>query len=165
MRLYELTMQYQRLLDEVEEAEGELTDEQWEMLEILDGAFDDKVENLAKFVRSIQADADAVKTERQRLAAREKSLGNKVDWLKRYLQQALEAAGKDKVKGRVLNVSLRRAPVSCIVRDLDLVPPAFKEEVTTINPDKTAITRHFKQTGEVLPGVEMVTDKRYLAIS
>ena len=165
MKLYELTMQYQRLLDEIEEAEGELTDEQWEMLEILDGAFDDKVENLAKFIRSIQADADAVKTERQRLAAREKSLGNKVDWLKRYLQQSLEAAGKDKVKGRVLNVSLRKAPVSCVVRDLDQVPPTFKEEITEIKVDRTAVIRHFKDTGEVLPGVEMVTDKRYVAIA
>ena len=165
MKLYELSMQYQRLLDQIEEADGELTDEQWEMLEALDDAFDAKVENLGKFIRSLKGDADAVKAERQRLAAREKSLGNKSAWLKRYLQQALEAAGKNKVKGAVLTVSLRKAPVSCIVRDLDQVPPAFKEEVTTINPDKTAITRHFKQTGEVLPGVEMVTDKRYVAIA
>lgn len=164
MKLYELSMEYQKLLDQIEEADGELSPEQWDMIESVEDRFSGKVENLAKFIKSLEADADAVKVERQRLAAREKSITNKVSWLKAYLQHAMEAVGVDKIKGQLLTVALRKAPVSCIVEDADKVPDEFREEVSETKIDRNGIIRCFKETGEVLPGVEIVTDKRFVAI-
>lgn len=160
MKLYELSMEYQRALDLIEATEDDLTEEQWDILTALEGAFNTKIENVAKFIKSLQADVDAIKAERQRLASRERSLGRKVDWLKGYLKHAMESAGKDKVKGELLTVSLRKAPVSCVVEDAERVPAEFREEVTEIKVDRNGIIRHFKQTGEILAGVEMVTDRR-----
>lgn len=164
MKLYELSQRYQQALDLIESAEDDFTEEQWDILVELEGAFNDKVENVGKFVKSLDADITAIKAERQRLAAREKTLDRKVDWLKAYLLHAIRSSGKDKVKGHVLTVSLRKAPISCEVLDAEEVPADFKREVTEVKVDRNGIIAHFKTTGELLPGVRMVVDKQTISI-
>ena len=146
------------------EAEEDLTEEQWDILSGIEDGLNAKVEGVAKFVKSLEADAGAVKAERQRLAAREKTLGRKVEWLKGYLLSALRRAGKDKVKGQILTVSLRKAPVSCTVVDQDAVPAEFKLETREVRVDRQALISHFKGSGELVDGVEFVTDKRFVQI-
>ena len=164
MKLYELSQRYQQVLDLIETSDEDFTEEQWDILIGIEDAFNGKVENVGKFIKSLQADVEAIKAERQRLAAREKTLGRKADWLKAYLLHALRAAGKPKVKGHVLTVSLRKAPISCEVLDADELPGDFKREVTEVKVDRNGIIAHFKSTGEILPGVRMVTDKQTISI-
>ena len=164
MKLYELSKDYQRILDAIEDAEGELTEEQLaELLEVEDG-FRTKVESIGKLIKSVAADVEAIKTERKRLADRQGTLSRKSEWLKRYLLQALCATGTKKVKGQVLTVSLRKAPVSCEVLDAAEVPDDFKREFVEVKVDRNGIIGHFKATGEQLPGVRMVTDKQIVSI-
>ena len=160
MKLYEFTLAYQKALDFIEATEDDLTEGQWDVLTRLEGAFNDKIERVGMFARSLTADAEAVKAERQRLAAREKSVARKIAWLKDYLQHSLEATGKDRVAGTILTVALRKAPVSCVVKDLEQVPVTFKQEVHEVKVDRNGIIDHFKSTGEVVAGVDLITDKR-----
>ena len=164
MKLYELSQEYQQVLDFLEDAESDLTDEEWAELLQIEDDFRSKVEAIGKFVRSLEADAEAIKAERKRLADRQGTLTRKGEWLKHYLLQALCSMGTKKVKGQLLTVSVRKAPVSCEVLDADKVPAGFKHEITEVKVDRNAINACFKATGEVLPGVRMITDKQTVSI-
>ena len=54
MRLYELAQNYAELLDRAEEMES---DALVDTLESLQDAIEDKAENIAKFIRTLEADA------------------------------------------------------------------------------------------------------------
>jgi len=164
MRLYDLAQRYQQALDIIEGADEDFSEEEWDILIGIEGDFRTKVETVAKFAKSLEADVEAIKGERKRLANRQGTLGRKVGWLKAYLLHALTSTGTTKVKGELLTVSLRKAPVSCVVEDAERVPGDFKREVTEVKVDRSAINTHFKATGEVLPGVTMVTDKQTISI-
>ena len=164
MRLYDLAIQYQKILDAIEDADGELSEEQLaKLLEVEDG-FRSKVESIGKLIKSVAADVEAIKTERKRLADRQGTLDRKSEWLKRYLLQALCATGTKKVKGDLLSISRRKAPVYCEVVDVEQVPAEFKREVVEVKIDKQAIIAEFKQHGAVAAGVQLHTDREYVVI-
>jgi len=164
MRLYELATQYQEILDAIEDADGELSEEQLaELLEVEDG-FKSKLESIGKLIKSVAADVEAIKAERKRLADRQGTLDRKTEWLKHYLLQALCSTGTKKVKGDLLSISRRKAPVSCEVVDIDQIPAEFKSEVVEVKIDKQAIIAEFKQHGAVAPGVQLHTDNEYVVI-
>jgi gamma-glutamylcyclotransferase (GGCT)/AIG2-like uncharacterized protein YtfP len=164
MKLYELADDYRALMAQIDEAEGELSEEQFALLADLGDAFDAKVENTAKMVREYEADADAAKAEAMRLTARAKAAQGRADWLKGYLQYALESSGQDKVKGKVFTVALQACPPSCDVQDVDAVPKEYAETVTEIKVDRKAIIDHYKATGETVPGCAIVANRRTVRI-
>jgi len=126
---------------------------------------DDKVENIGKFVLSLSADTDAIKVEEERLASRRKAIDNRISWLKNYLLQEMTVANVDKVKRDVLTVSIRVNPPSVNVITLDDIPTQYRRIIPeTWQPDKKTIIDHFKDTGEIVPGVEVVTDKKSIVI-
>jgi len=164
VKLYELSERYQRILDAIEDQEGELTEEQLTELLDVEGGFRSKVESVAKFIKSLTCDADAIKAERKRLADRKGTLDKRIEWLKRYLLEALRATDTTKVKGELLSVSRRKAPVSCEVVNTDEIPDEFKEEVIDVKVDKKAIITRFKVLGDAIPGVQLHTDHEYVLI-
>jgi len=165
VKLYELAVQYQKILDAIEDAEGELSDEQMAELVAVEDDFRTKTESIAKLIRSLEADVEAIKAERKRLADRQETLSRKVEWLQRYVLEALRSTGTTKVKGELLSITRRKAPVSCEVLDADEVPAAFKREIVEVKVDRSAVIAHFKTTGEVVPGVQLHTENEYLVIS
>lgn len=164
MKLYELAAQYQKALDRIDAENDDLPEGEWDLVLALEDAFEAKVEGVAKFIKSLSADADAIDAEKKRLSARSRSIDGKIEWLKGYLKYALESTGRDKMKGELLTVSLRQAPWSCLIADEKAVPEAFVHVETVRSIDKRAIIDHFKASGEVIPGVEVVTDKRTVQI-
>lgn len=163
MKLYELAEQYRIALDAIEEAE-EITPEQLAILEAVEDDFNHKVESVAKYIRNIEAEETALLSEIKRLAARTKTTTNKKESLKRYLQNMLEATGKQNVDGELLKVSLRKSPVSCEITDEAIVPEQFKETVTEVKIRKKELIDHFKASGEVIDGVVFHTNNKTVTI-
>jgi len=164
VKLYELAVQYQKILDAIDEGEGEVDEGQLaELLKVEDG-FRSKIEAIGKIIRSLQADAEAIKAERQRLAERQGTLERRTEWLKCYVLAALRSTDTQRIKGELLSVSRRRAPASCEVVNADEVPARFKREVVEVKVDRNAVLAHFKTTGEVVPGVQLHTDNEYVVI-
>ena len=117
MKLYELTDAYALLLEEegYEDALAQLSD-----------AIEEKAENIAAVIRSLEAEEATFEQEAKRLREKAIARGNKVHNLKTYLLQNLQAAGIDKVKGRLFTVSVQPSPPSCTVEDEGLVPQDWK---------------------------------------
>ena len=101
MRLYELTDQYEALMDMLCDEE---VDEQTIMdtLEVIDGEIEEKAENYAKIIQQMQADTAMLKAEEERLCMRRKSLENRSQNLKTVLKSNLEFIGKTKFKTALL---------------------------------------------------------------
>ncbi|WP_283685178.1 siphovirus Gp157 family protein [Parablautia sp. Marseille-Q6255] len=103
--LYELTEQYDAVLNMLYDGE---TDEQTIMdtLESIEGEIEDKADNYAKLIRIMQTDAELLKKEEDRLAARRRSLENRSGQLKQNLQANLEFIGKTKFKTALFSFSV-----------------------------------------------------------
>ena len=162
MKLYELTSEYRQIMAEIEEAEGELTDELESRLSAIEADFNSKAESVAMMYRELIAESEAIKAEADRLLKRAKTLGNRGEWLREYLRNEMLGAGVKKVEG-VVPVAIRQAPPSVIVDDEDAIPADFwcVEEVRKL--DKKAIIDAWKTTGTDEPGVH-VERKSYVKI-
>jgi predicted nuclease with TOPRIM domain len=144
MKLYELTTNYLSLMEMAEEMD---TDTLKDTLESIEEEINDKAENIAKLIKNLNADVDALKTEEKRLADRRKSLENKVTHLKEYLQNQLEVAGLDKVKRPTITVSIQNNPPSLKVLDEKLLSDYMIPQDPKL--DKKAILTALKEGMEV----------------
>ena len=89
----------QDILDCVDTETGEILDT--EKLDALQMEREAKLEGVALWVKDLKAEAEAVKTETDKLTARKKALENKIDGLKNWLLMAL---GGEKLKTPRCNV-------------------------------------------------------------
>lgn len=69
--------------------------------------FQDKVENVCKFIRNLEVSSDWLANEAQRLLALKKQNDNKVDRLKSYLEVIMKAQGLEKYDAWLFKLSLR----------------------------------------------------------
>ena len=154
MKLYDLAQNYAQLLEMVEEMES---DALVDTLESLQDAIEEKVENIAKLIRNLEADAKIIKEEEQRLAERRRAIEAKVDKLKTYLQEQLEIAGLQKVKRPTITVSIQANPPSVDVIDETAIPSDFLIPQPS-KLDKKSILERLKN-GEAIPGVTLKQTK------
>ena len=140
-KLYELTADVM-LLQEM--LENELDDEQM-LLDTLEGVqyeYEYKLEQYAKVIRNLEADANALKMEADRLSNKRRVIENNIDRLKNHMFESMKVTGINKVKGSVLNVSIQKnggklpVIVDCDVMDL----PESVVKVTK-SPDLEAIRK------------------------
>lgn len=125
--LYELTDQYAVVLDMLydgEEDEQVILDTLWG----IDGEIEEKADNYAKLIRTMKADAEAIKAEEDRLYVRRKSLENRAQRLKDNLQANLEFIGKTKFKTTLFSFSVAtnggKQPLE-ITKNLDEIPGKY----------------------------------------
>lgn len=85
MTLYEIDSQLQSLVDP---ETGEIVD--FEAFERLQMDREAKIENVALWVKNLEAEAAAIKAEKQNLEARQKAAEHKAARLRRYLSYALD---------------------------------------------------------------------------
>jgi hypothetical protein len=146
MNLYEIN---NAILGCVDEETGEIIDT--DKLLDLQLAFDEKVEGIACWIKNLLADAEAIKTEKNNLAEREKACRNKAESLKKYLNSALDG---EKFKTAKVSISYRKSE-SVEVDDINKVDKSFlKYSDPTV--DKTAVKKALK-AGTELEGVRLVT--------
>ncbi|WP_050613289.1 siphovirus Gp157 family protein [Bacillus testis] len=126
-------------------------------LDAIEEAIDDKAENTAKLIRSLQGDIEAIKAEEKRLAERRKALENRVDSIKLYLQNQMEAVGLDKVKRPTVTVSIQNNPPSINVVDESLIPSEYMIPQPAKISKKDILS--CIKGGGFVPGAEMTVTK------
>ena len=116
---------------------------------------EEKLENVACWVKNLCAEADAIREEENRLVKRRKAAETKAANLKSWLLAAMtrEDGTTDKLKtGRVM-VGVKRNPPSTVVDDA-LLPSTYKVAKITYQPNKELIKRELLSGGEV-PGAHL----------
>ena len=164
MKLYELTRQKQDLLDAIADMDHEdleLSDAVGDTLDALNEAIEAKAETIAKYIRTLEEESVAIKSEEDRLKKRRSVQDAKVERMKTYLHDMLDDAQIDKVKGTLFTIGFRKSQAVCVL-DLDTLPEALKRTKTIVEADKTAIKQALKE-GLDVPGAVLV-DNRNLSI-
>jgi hypothetical protein len=165
MKLYELVGQYRTLQDIAADIDHEPKAFE-QALKDLQGDIKDKAENVAKVVRELEATAEACDSEAVRLSMRSNGYKSRAESLKKYLFGELCAANIDKVEGALVTVLLRKAPMSCEVKDIELIPATYRRIIPeSWQPDRKAMIEAKKADASLdIPGVQFITDKKVLQI-
>lgn len=148
MTLYEIDKAIADFEFEVNE-DGEILN--FDELDGLQMARQDKIENIGLWVKNLEAEKEAVKHEKDNFADREKRLGKKIESLKGYLGYALQG---QKFSTPKVAVSFRKSE-SVLVKDEYLVPDKYCEFTMVRKPNKTNLKKALKD-GEEIMGVELV---------
>ncbi|EOU1827300.1 siphovirus Gp157 family protein, partial [Clostridium perfringens] len=149
MKLYELAQNYlnlQELLENSEVPEEVVL----KSLEELDGELEEKAENIAKLIKTLDLEGKAIREEELRLATHRKAMENKAKRLKEYLESLMIATGKTKFKGKLFSFGIQKNAPSVDVIDIELIPKEFIEFEPKVN--KKEILAALK-TGEVIEGI------------
>lgn len=154
MRIYELTDAYQQIITLMEEGDAvDLAD----TLESIEEALEVKLENTAKVIRTIEAEAAALKAEEDRLKKRRTTMENNVSRMKQYIFEAMQKTGKEKLKGVHVSLRLQVNPPSVNLLNDKAIPAHYLvEQLPTI--DKKAVLQDLKN-GIAVEGAELKQDK------
>lgn len=153
LTLYELAEERNALDDLLALDEGEWTDAAESLANDLTAQLVRKADGFGSYIRDLEANADAIKAEETRLAARRKALESRVDWLKRSGLMALDRMGETKVAGTLFTLAVQKNPPSVDVpASLEGLPAEYVRVVPESRvADKTAIAKALKAGADV-PG-------------
>lgn len=150
LKLWEVGDELSEIAVLIMEAEGELTPELAARLDMMEGAFEDKIERIALKVRELEANARAAKEEADRLARIQRSFTNAAKRLKDYTLFEMQRVGKDRVETIRAKVRVQQngRPSIRWTLDPDSAPEAYRR--TTVTVDTQAAYEAWKE-GETLP--------------
>lgn len=152
--LYELSAGYATLLDAYENAETD--DEREDILAMMadtEGDIEIKAEQYAKVIKNKDADAKALREEAKRLTARAQAAENLIDRLKSALLDSMRLTGNTEINTSIGKWRVQNNPVSCEIVNIDKVPAQYHIKVED-KIDKKGLIDYYKQTGEIVDGVE-----------
>lgn len=140
------------LLECIDTDTGEILD--FERLDELQLAREAKLENIALYIKNLQADAEAIREEEKALAERRKAKENRVASLKEYLSKALDGNTFETAK---VSLSFRKSTVTNITDELSVVEYLEKNNVEkglTYSTPKIskAVVGELLKAGTEIPG-------------
>lgn len=130
MKLYELSAQFSDLFDRFEEIDDytpesgdadalrERMRKAWfDTLTSIEAEFDEKAENIAVYIKSLNAEIKALKTEEDALKRRRMAFEKSVERLKGYLLGSMHTVGRLKIDMPRAKLSVRKNAESLVVDD------------------------------------------------
>lgn len=125
MKLYELTEEYNQVLQMAED--GDVSEDVIkDTLESISASIEDKADNYAKIINTLTVQATAIKEEEARLSARRKTLENNAAFLKKNLEQAMILTDNKKFKTTLFSFNIQKNPASLVIDDESSIPAEFK---------------------------------------
>lgn len=156
MKLFEISDQYQQVLEEAINVEtGEINETALMKLDEIKENVEQKGIAVASCIKNLMAEQEAVKAARSAMAEREKRLEREVDWLKEYLRSNMERCAINEISCPLFVIKMRKNPASVDIKDESLVPREYIKEKTVTSIDKLKIHRDIV-AGSQIPGVELI---------
>lgn len=156
--LYEITNAFPALM------EAEDVDNKEEIEKELMALLSQKSQSVIGYVRNIELTINAMKTEEERIATQRKFLENRIERFKSYVMESMQRGGFTKIETELGTLTLADCPMSVEIFNEYEVPNEFKQELITTKISKDLIKKHIKETGEIIPGVKVIDNKKSLRI-
>lgn len=153
--LYEINTAILHILQNdahVDEETGEFFDVS--DLDALEMAFNEKAENVACYIKGLEADAAAIKAEEKALADRRRAIEKRAEHLREYLAYNMQANGLTKLETPRAALSFRKSKSVDIVDESELPAQYLAQKITT-TPNKKAIGDALKN-GVSVPGAALI---------
>lgn len=163
LSLYNITNKFVELMNKTENEE--LTEEEIQTLGAeLEQELLNKSSNIIAYIKNAESLVNAIKDEETRLEEMRKTGEKKLEKFKSYVLDNMNRLGIIEIPTSLGSLKVAKNPISIEVINEDEVPADFKKEVVKTSVDKTAIKKHFNETGEIVAGTRVVTDKTSLRI-
>ena len=157
--LYELSEEYTRLVDLLEDPEADAEQVEAE-IDRIEGQIQHKAEAIAGLVAWYEGLSSLRKAEARRMADSVGRLEKQAERLRAYVLKHMQATGLRRIDTSRFTLSVRQNPPRVDVLEAMLIPSEFNRTRVIVEPDKTAIRDHWKATGEIVPGTEIVRGER-----
>ncbi len=146
--LYDIVGAYQQLMDLDLEAE-----QMEKAMQSVDDSFDNKIQNIGLVIKTLDAEIEILKKEKEKLSDKQKSREERIKYLKRYAQGAMEAVGKKKVKGVLVSANIQKNAPSLNILTSEHIPAEY---MIPQEPklDRKSLLSDIKN-GVVVEGVEL----------
>ena len=163
MKLYKITAEFQTLIADFD---GNSDDDFLDKLNSLNADFISKANDCINYALNLKSDAIAIKNHCDEMTQKRKTYEQRAEKLLDYVLHNMQAVGVSEIKDRggLYVAKTAKNPPSVNILQPEKIPPEFKAVETVEKIDKKAILQHIKDTGEVVAGVEIVTDKQRLSI-
>lgn len=153
MQLYKIVKSIQKVFetptgDVIDSETGEVFNKKY--LDNLRIAKNRKIENIACWIKNLQAEIEAYKKEEESFRLRRKQAENRIENLKWYLTEWIPG---EKIKTPRVKISWRKSEVVNIL-DENLIPSGYKSQKITEVIDKKEIKRAIK-SGMVVAGADI----------
>lgn len=146
--LLDLMAEREKHIELQESSEGAIPDFDMQAFDALQMQFNDKAENICKYIRTLEGSVDVIDTEIKRLQAMKTTSSNKATRLKNYLKNMMQMQGIEKVETDIFKLSLRKSSSLEIV-DETQVPKEFVSTQEIVKIDKMAIKEYLKGNVDV----------------
>lgn len=150
--LYNIEQKYISLMSDIEEMEGEITEEMQEALTINENELQSKSIAYLSVISTREQENKAIDEEIKRLQSIKKSNNNTITRLKNNLLDAVNLFGSFEVGLSKFGI---RKSKKLEVLDESRIPSEFMNSKLTVTPNKTEITKAIKN-GVFVDGVELV---------
>ena len=160
MTLYEIDKNIKEVIEQgfTVDEDGVVVFEQSD-LDSLQAQLEEKLENIALYIKNTEAEVNALKAEEKALAERRKAKENKISWLEKYISSYLEQQGWKKFETTKVVASIRESEAVEVAEDaIEKLPAEYIAIKTEIKPDKKALKMALKGGAEIA-GVKLVKNK------
>ena len=163
MTLYDLTAEYQALLQMAEDPDTDpevLTD----TMEALEGEIEDKADGYAIVMKELEASEQKIKNEVDRLNARRLSISNNIRCMKLRLQTSMIETGKTKFKTDLFSFGIQKNPPAVVIDEqyIENIPEKYLVQQDPVI-DKKKIKEDLK-AGVDLEGIAHLAQTESLRI-
>lgn len=160
MNIFELSSQYQVLMDRINERD-EIDDELMEALLLVNDDLENKVLNYAAIIKSMEAKAKAIDQAVDNMLKRQSSLTKSAERLKETVKHEMQKCEKKKIENAYHQAKLVQNNPKVQFSDKTLIPePYWRKKIQEIvEPNTIMISKALKENIEV-PGAFLVKDQR-----
>lgn len=120
--LFELTSSLKYIHDHADELDEQTLND---TLESIQEPLEEKVDNIAKLLKSLDSDVKSFKEEEKRLKERRQTIENNIKRIKERTEYDLKTVGLSKVQGKTFTVSIQKNKVSVNIPDETKVPEQY----------------------------------------
>lgn len=159
LRLYQIADDYLTALDALAAMDDLPVEAFADTLAGWAGTFQDKAVNVAAYIRSLDAEAQAIAAVKQSMDHRHQVLTRQAERLRAYLQGEMERTGLTRIAHPWLALRIQVNPPSVVIEDEDRIPDDFKETVTAVKLLKAEIGKALK-AGEAVAGAHLEQTSR-----
>ena len=160
--LYNISSEFEQLLFNISESGGEVQEIQEQRLHDLMFLLESKTDNCVEYLRMVEDEIETVSNRVKELETILKQKKTKLESYENYLRMCLTSFGKDKLKGKIHQISLRKPTKKVEIVADHLIPFEFLEVKEVVSFKRKEIGDALKSGVEV-SGAVLVDGKASLS--
>tara|TARA_R110000851_G_scaffold223770_1_gene376611 strand:- start:244 stop:732 length:489 start_codon:yes stop_codon:yes gene_type:complete len=154
--LYEISKDYTNIFEQIDFETGEVDASLIKSLAEAEDDLNEKIISVSKYIKNLEAEQEAVKSEAKKMSERAKIIENKVSRLKNYICREMQFSNITKATSDCFNVMLRKNPPKLELKDENVIPIEYKK--VKYEWDKAKIKQDLKD-GLSVNGAVLVNGK------